>query len=62
MEAGPRDTEQEAAERRLAAERLNSDLPDESVVTPEVEVELRPPAGCGSGSSPRSWSSARSAR
>lgn len=42
MEAGPRDTEQEAVERRLAADRLNSDLPDESVVTPEVEVELRP--------------------
>ncbi|WP_328723624.1 hypothetical protein OHT52_05510 [Streptomyces sp. NBC_00247] len=42
MEAGPRDTEQEAAERRLAADRLNSDLPDESVVAPEVEVELRP--------------------
>ncbi|MFD6422857.1 hypothetical protein [Streptomyces sp. NPDC060198] len=42
MEAGPRDTEQEAVERRLAADRLNSDLPDESVVAPEVEVELRP--------------------
>ncbi|MGW0855133.1 hypothetical protein [Streptomyces sp. NPDC002690] len=42
MEAGPRDTEQEAVERQLAADRLNSDLPDESVVAAEVEVELRP--------------------
>ncbi|WEH43602.1 hypothetical protein OG233_07390 [Streptomyces sp. NBC_01218] len=42
MEAGPRDTEREALEMRLAADPLGSDLPDESVVAPEVEVELRP--------------------
>ncbi|WP_326700302.1 hypothetical protein OG909_25230 [Streptomyces sp. NBC_01754] len=42
MEAGPRDTEQEAPGRRHDAGPLSADGPDEHDVAPEVEVELRP--------------------
>lgn len=42
MEAGPRDTEQDAPDTLHAAGRLSPDGPDELEVTPEVEVELRP--------------------
>ncbi|MCX0246484.1 MULTISPECIES: hypothetical protein [Streptomyces] len=47
MEAGPRDTEQDAPESGAAgagreADGLSPDGPDELEVTPEVEVELRP--------------------
>ncbi|MFE5241846.1 MULTISPECIES: hypothetical protein [unclassified Streptomyces] len=42
MEAGPRDTDQDAPDTRHEAGRLSPDGPDEHDVTPEVEVELRP--------------------
>lgn len=42
MEAGPRDTEQDAPDTQHEAGRLSPDGPDELAVTPEVEVELRP--------------------
>ncbi|MFJ8882078.1 hypothetical protein ACIRJR_01525 [Streptomyces sp. NPDC102402] len=42
MEAGPRDTDRDAPGARHEAGRLSPDGPDELVVTPEVEVELRP--------------------
>ncbi|TRV80191.1 hypothetical protein FKN01_07410 [Streptomyces sp. 130] len=47
MEAGPRDTEQDAPEHNAPgagreADGLSPDGPDELDVTPEVEVELRP--------------------
>ena len=42
MEAGPRDTEQDAPDTQHEAGRLSPDGPDELDVTPEVEVELRP--------------------
>ncbi|MEU1212240.1 hypothetical protein ACFYSH_17305 [Streptomyces sp. NPDC005791] len=42
MEAGPRDTDREAADPQHEAGRLSPDGPDETEVTPEVEVELRP--------------------
>ncbi|GAA2982274.1 MULTISPECIES: hypothetical protein [Streptomyces] len=42
MEAGPRDTDQEAPDARHEAGRLSPDGPDEHTVVPEVEVELRP--------------------
>ncbi|MFD9423369.1 MULTISPECIES: hypothetical protein [unclassified Streptomyces] len=41
MEAGPRDTEQDAPDTGHTAGSLSPDGPDEHV-TPEVEVELRP--------------------
>lgn len=42
MEAGPRDTEQDAPDTQHDAARLSPDGPDELAVAPEVEVELRP--------------------
>ncbi|MEU1437756.1 hypothetical protein ABZ438_27360 [Streptomyces sp. NPDC005786] len=42
MEAGPRDTERDVPDTQHDAGRLSPDGPDELVVTPEVEVELRP--------------------
>ncbi|MEU4264126.1 MULTISPECIES: hypothetical protein [Streptomycetaceae] len=42
MEAGPRDTDQDAPDAQHEAGRLSPDGPDELDVTPEVEVELRP--------------------
>ncbi|MEU1367578.1 hypothetical protein ABZ454_15735 [Streptomyces sp. NPDC005803] len=42
MEAGPRDTEQDAPDAHHGAGHLSPDGPDELAVTPEVEVELRP--------------------
>ncbi|MCX5417062.1 hypothetical protein [Streptomyces sp. NBC_00059] len=42
MEAGPRDTDQDAPDTRHEAGRLSPDGPDEHDVAPEVEVELRP--------------------
>ncbi|MEV0012465.1 hypothetical protein AB0M10_30435 [Streptomyces sp. NPDC051840] len=42
MEAGPRDTDREAAITHHDEVRLSPDGPDEPQVAPEVEVELRP--------------------
>ncbi|MET9918876.1 hypothetical protein ACFV1C_27335 [Streptomyces sp. NPDC059605] len=42
MEAGPRDTEQDAPDTLHGAPGLSPDGPDELEATPEVEVELRP--------------------
>ncbi|MFF5900080.1 hypothetical protein ACFY8O_29695 [Streptomyces argenteolus] len=42
MEAGPRDTDRDAADVRHEPGRLSPDGPDEHDVAPEVEVELRP--------------------
>ncbi|MER6115151.1 hypothetical protein [Streptomyces sp. NPDC001743] len=42
MEAGPRDTQQDAPDAQHGAGRLSPDGPDELAVAPEVEVELRP--------------------
>ncbi|MFF9351779.1 hypothetical protein [Streptomyces sp. NPDC014734] len=42
MEAGPRDTEDDAPDTGHETGRLSPDGPDELDVAPEVEVELRP--------------------
>ncbi|MFD9504428.1 hypothetical protein [Streptomyces sp. NPDC060035] len=42
MEAGPRNTDQDAPDTQHEAGLLSPDGPDEHDVTPEVEVELRP--------------------
>ncbi|MER5554941.1 hypothetical protein ABT001_25280 [Streptomyces sp. NPDC002793] len=42
MEAGPRDTDRDAPDTQHETGRLSPDGPDETEVTPEVEVELRP--------------------